>query len=480
MINSKLLKIIELLRKEEFKQFDLFLRSPYFNNGKQSEDVKKLWQYLCQQISRRQKGVFEKSKVYGIIFPQEAPITQKLEKLMSRLTLLLTNFIIQQQERDEKSNLLALSSFFGERKAHGLFNQSIKKFRVTQKKDSARNVNSYYQNYLLERQINKFQSLYNDRKTDVNLPAIHQSLDIYYLICKLEHATQLLANHLFLVPTDLGESLVTLDYLLPHIEERYLNQPVIQLYYRAFKLLKNYHQEEDDDYLNFNELLNAHGQKVSEMQRKALQAINRSYCVSKYLKGDRSYLPKAFALYQNHLSQGWLYYESKLLPGSLFNIVIVGLRLGQFEWVYQFLQNHRDRIAGTDTPEIILNYNLAHYYFYLQQYDQALEHLEDTYEDRYYKMAARRLEIQIHYEQNSVLLPAKIDAFKIYIYRMVEKPISAKQRSRNSNFIDILRQIIAPKTLHNHKRIEKIKQRIMSIDFLAEKEWLLKKLEDAQ
>ena len=115
--------------------------------------------------------------------------------------------------------------------------------------------------------------------------------------------------------------------------------------------------------------------------------------------------------------------------------------------------------------------------FYRGELAEALDYLDDYYENLYYRLTARRLEIMIYYEEQSVLLAPKLEAFKVYLFRLSKKEIPDKPKAMNNNFIDLLRQIIHPSTLGNEKRIQRLLKKIVVTERLAEREWLTAKLE---
>lgn len=184
-------------------------------------------------------------------------------------------------------------------------------------------------------------------------------------------------------------------------------------------------------------------------------------------------------MYQLHLEKGYLYQEDDLLNLSTFgNLVTMGLKLEQFDWVYNFIESCKGKITGTDAPEDIYSFNVAQYYFAIKDYDSSLDSLSFNFEDLYYKMAAKRLELKVYYEMQSELLESRMDAFKILTFRLSKKMLSTTHQKANNNFIDLLKQIINPKTKGNTGRIEKLIEKINNQKkTLSEKEWLLDILE---
>ena len=114
----------------------------------------------------------------------------------------------------------------------------------------------------------------------------------------------------------------------------------------------------------------------------------------------------------------------------------------------------------------------------LKDYENALDHLAANYQDLYYHIAAKRMEIKVYYEQGSVLFEPKIDAFKIFIHRFSKKKLPETPRLGNNNFINALKQIRASGTRFDSQRIEKLTNKIEQQEVIFEKRWLLQKLRE--
>ncbi|MCB0643632.1 MAG: hypothetical protein KDC44_18420, partial [Phaeodactylibacter sp.] len=91
-------------------------------------------------------------------------------------------------------------------------------------------------------------------------------------------------------------------------------------------------------------------------------------------------------------------------------------------------------------------------------------------------LAARRLEIKILYELQSPILESKIEAFKVYIFRLSQTKLPDKPKEGNNNFLDLLRQVIHPKTYHNPERAQKLLDKLAEKKVVAERDWLEAKL----
>lgn len=204
----------------------------------------------------------------------------------------------------------------------------------------------------------------------------------------------------------------------------------------------------------------------------------RNYIVGRYNKGDNTALSELLNLIKDHAEQSTIYQEGGNIPAStLQSAITVALKLGDYEWAISFLEQHRYRIVGADDTEAIYQFNLANCLFHKGGYYEAERLLANyNFRELFYKLAARRLEIKLYYETKSPLLDARLDAFKILIHEH-KSILTADKIDPNNHFIDLLRQILAPKTLGNQERIKGLIEKLENKKAVAEREWLKEKLE---
>lgn len=480
MTNSKLLEIIRAFDENEFYRLGLFLRSPYFQEKGISKDEMQLFVYLETLFPDFPAEEIEQSKVYERLFPGQPFIVGKLGKMMSGLLKQIERFLIQliqEEETDSFKKTISLAAFFRKKKMSRLYGITFKKLKRKQATIPRKNKEDLYHDFLLEREIAEHQILYNKRKADLNLPATLKSLDVFYLATKLEYSCGLLSQSNFHIPVDLRDSLSILEKIAPSFEEdNFLGIPLIKTYAQMFVVLQDMNNLEA--YAKLERLLEESKEELPLDQLKALQAFCRSFYIHQFNHGNHQLLEKAHQLYKTHLEEGYLLQNGGLLAGNFRNMVVIGLRQKEYEWVATFLETYKDKIIGTEFPQDAYHFNMAHYYFELKDYESALNYLVDNYEDLYYHIGAKRMEIKIYYEQDSVLLEPKMDAFKIFIHRLSNKKLVEMARKGNNNFINALKQIIATATRYDTKRIARIKEKIAKQEMIIEKNWLLEKIEE--
>ena len=232
----------------------------------------------------------------------------------------------------------------------------------------------------------------------------------------------------------------------------------------------------------FNTLLENNFNKVNFSKLSLFCTIARIYCTRQYNIGRNEFLITIFELFKKHLYQKVLYVDENIRASTLQNIIGISLKLKDFNFAYSFLNEHKNRIIGTLQPNLVWEYNMAFYYFEVGKLKEALDKLPNylDLEDFSYILSARRLEIKIHFELDNNrkydIVGNKIDAFKNFLFENKKNNrIHELMFNINNDFTDLLRQM--RNTLKSDKeKISKLKTKIEQNQAIAEREWLLAKL----
>jgi hypothetical protein len=74
-------------------------------------------------------------------------------------------------------------------------------------------------------------------------------------------------------------------------------------------------------------------------------------------------------------------------------------------------------------------------------------------------------------------LPARLDAFKVYLNRLEKKALSATIKKRQADFLNLVYQLMRARP-GDLRRSQKIRDRVLAIPNLPNKTWLLKRTND--
>lgn len=172
-----------------------------------------------------------------------------------------------------------------------------------------------------------------------------------------------------------------------------------------------------------------------------------------------------------HLEIGW----QILSPFTYKNILKLGVRLKEFEWIDQFLDNYRPYLESKDRKNHY-TYCRAVFYFNKSEYSQVLALLQKvTFKDKLYELDVRRMLLIIYYEQSEIsALESLLDSFQVYISRQTGLGY------HKENYLNLIRFV--RKFLKSNMRNKAIKEKLKSekgnISALAERQWLLNLLDE--
>jgi hypothetical protein len=476
MLKSDLVEILAVLTPEEQKRLVLYFNSPYSNQYFPAIHALRLVESMLYVISIKRPAGLQKERLYEMVFPEEPYIFNKLEKQAS-LALKITRQFIQQESMRKLFNPgfsdYLLGAFYQEKSLLNEFERIQEKLSDWQSQRDAWSSWDFCVNWLIEEKRRKHKSEVYQKKDDHHLFQSLQAIESLYqnerfynisLLLNLNHVTPLITSQ---QKNDLIES-------LKHPRNTQFNHSIPgQLYEQSILLLS---APDPDIGLveSFSKKLFHSGTALNPVQFNHFEVIAINYCV-RNMAFDASFLPVLFNLLRQRFESGRSLQNGKIIASEFQNIVKVGLLSGEYGWVWDFMETNRHLITGSQHPEEYYRFNVATFWFYKHEYEKALDILMTLdYHELQYKISSKILEIKILYELESDILPARIDAAKIFFYR--EKHISPEKKDQYCRFADFMRRLIRPQTSVNLLRIEKLLEELEADPAIAEWYWLREKL----
>ncbi len=336
-----------------------------------------------------------------------------------------------------------------------------------------RDAQYFFNQFLLEEEVSNFMSLHNSFEDDGNLLAVHQSLDTYYSILKLENTCALDFQRFSSQIDEPVDGLLTKAVLEWAEKNAVLSIPLNQLYQSVLNLL--HHPGDEQAFSAFEQMLEARKAEIPTDKLYNLMAYYRFFWARQYLKvGNEAARRGLFDVYKKHFEQGYFHIDGNILLQSLRALVMFALKLGQFEWAKKVLDEHPpQRIAGTKYPAEAYNLNLGEYYFYKKEYDEALQNLNyKAFENPNLNILADILLIKIYFETENELLDSRMRAMEQRIRRT---KLSAENKERYFNFLKKLDKIIKYSWQKDSPKRVQVVEDIRTIPNIVEREWLLEK-----
>lgn len=475
ILHSKLADLIRLLSQSEYS-FVKKLIPALTTDAK----LPALFELIHKTVQNNLSQL-EKKDVHEELFGAEKYHEQKISNRMTELLHCVEEalaFISLRKEEGKRKTLL-LKEFRmknGNKQVESLANEWIDKLDNSEPKNGAlfylAHVNHLeYDNYAIARGV---------RKKDESLQKASNYLDLYFVVEKLRLTCEMLnRQNIIGAVYDTGIS-ATLINLLKINGNNYLQHPIIAIYYNIYLTLTD--GDNPIHYQKLFRLLQKNGKRFEHAEARQLYEYVQNYCIKKVNTGNVNYITEIFNIYQQQLDFGILLNEGELSEYDYKNITSVGLRLEKFDWTHNFIEQYKGKINPSQQKNAY-TYNLSSYFYYTQNYKNAIRLLQDVeFTDVFYHMGAKLMLFKMYYEtEQTEPFYSLIDAFKVYLYR--NKGVSLYQRKSYLNFIRFAKRIFdlkinppIPKLFQ--VRISKIQQQMETNKATVSLVWLQERVKE--
>lgn len=465
MQNSKLIQLLQTFSTAEWRSFQDFVHSPYYNKH---EDTARLSDYLKEGAPDLREDYIERPLVYRNLFPGEAYDERRLNRLMSKLLKLAEQFLGIQ--RFESAGILpdcyTLEALV-DRQLEKSFDHQYRQARERLESGTIRDDHYHFQKYLLADIA--FRRVWSRRlrTSDPNLQEAGDQLQQFFLARQLKYLCAMLnRQRLFSVRYDLGISNALLDYLDGRPDEQ---PPAVGAYRQAALLFQ--HPEDGRFFDQFRRQLPHFMPFFTKTEQRELYYLAINFCTDKIRSGERRYANDLFDLYREGLQKEILLENGELSPWSYKNMIKLGLNLQKFDWVEHIVEHYTQQL-NEDFREDAYHFNLADLHYHRGDYDQALLHLHRVeFSDIHYNLGAKAMLLRIYHERGDTeAFLSLAAAFGIFLRR--NTVISKNVKASYANFTRILTLI---HKYGDRKRLT-IQRRIAETKDLYGRGWLLKQL----
>jgi len=467
MQKSQLVNVLRTFSKKDIRDCRKWLESPAHN---QREDVIILFDYLMEEGRLDNAAELDKTVVFPLIFPDEEFDDAKMRQVMHFLLKSTEEFLTYQElTENEVQSHLALSKVYRKRKLNKLFKKNIRTLEKLQKKAPFRNRDYFDQEYLIQQENYAYLSAF--KRISLNLQEVSDTLDLTFLTDKLRQSVFMLSHQtVYKNEYEIG----LLDEVLAYVESKQelLDIPAIAMYYFGYKALTNREEEHYFNQLKSQLIEKAHFFPHSEIRDIYLMAIN--YCIGRMNAGEAAFIREAFELYQIGYERKILIENEQVSRVTFLNSITIALRLGEFTWVEQFIENFQHYLEER-YRESFVRFSLARLNFERKNYDEAMQLLVQVeFDDILFNLNARTMLLKMYYEQDEFdALDSLLGSTNTYLQR---KKVMGYHKSNYKNIIRFTKKLTRINPFEKTER-EKLQQQIEEANPLTEKRWLLEQLQ---
>lgn len=419
MKKSKFFELISSFNKKQLQELSNMIK----NNEDESLTI--LFNYLFKQItSKSNDALISREYILNNIFKNKVD-EKKLQKILNDGVKLCEWLIIKQNiENDKYLQQLTLADYYQKNRLDKYFNQQKQSLKeeININKESSY---GYYFLYRLEYLTIEQELISNLRK--INYSNLSNYLNEFYEIEQLKIKS------------------VTITSLHNDLQSLPPKSVLYQQYHNCYTLLMS---DTEEEYIKFWKELLLVAEKIEKTELGLLINMYYNFCINQLNKNNIAFYEHLLNAYMFSLNCNTLFEDNGLLlPSHFKNIVTISLRLNKLDYAYEFVNQYKIYLPE-ENKEDVYSYNLAHIYFYQQNYDNVLKLLVQTkFIDVFYKLSSRVLLIKT-YAELSVLnnkydsvLESSLNAFKKYIY--TNKYINEFYAINYKNFYKIINKIIS-------------------------------------
>ena len=462
MTTLKVKELIDVLSPNEVRSFRLYLKSPLYNS---SESLSNLFELLLGTESISKNVLFV--RMFG-----EVPYNdKKMRYLFSDLTSHLEKFLsLLEFEKDSEEESLYRQKSLSERNVKKAYSFTMIKSSAKENSEKAR---SFMNKYRSEEIAHLFNARQHSRLAQLNYTGLLKSLDQFYFVRKLQLQCELInlknvLNKQFEV--------ILIDPICEYlVSNSFLSSPLIEVYYYILISLKGNKEESFDAYEKIISITNEFRNKLAVEDLNNIYQYAKNFCIRRINSGEDNFRLILFDLYKSILKNKRLMKHDHLSPWEFKNIVTLGLRLKEDEWVKDFISRFINFLPPHERKNA-LTYNTAMLYYFKKNYKFVLKYLQEVeFTDLYYQLDSKSILLKVYFENDEQeALLHHIAAFKIFLLR--NKNISAYQLSIYKNFIKYSLKIFRAGS--NSKKLEALRLEISSAANISDRSWLTERINE--
>lgn len=451
---SKLNSLIHATDQNSWRALGQYIQ--LFSNNK------RIQQLYANLEHEQQEKTYTKAAIFSAAFGDEPYDDNAYRQIVYQFKKIYDQFILSSSERNAIDDQVRLARHYKEN------NIQLKspKTQLAKQYQHIESIQDYKAIYYLETEKMDEILQLNDRTKEPNLQMLNDVLDKLYLIEKFKLVCSAInyAN-INQYEYDFG--------LINELEDKVRNtiMPQDGLLYGMFKVYQLMKYREESFFVELHQWIQqAEIQHNSEFELIFLMMNN--YCIRQINRGNAAYFQQLFLLNKITIENGLILDEHGLIsPHAAKNIIAVSLRLKEFTWTKEFIENATNRLKEEHREETT-SYLWARYAYELKDYARALKHLAITLPiDMLNNSSFRVLQLKCLYELDDYeMMDTALENFRLYLIRHKNQ---TNYYYSNVNFIAHLKKIIKNKDRVKTSLIQKIQEEKL----VAEKAWLISLLQ---
>jgi hypothetical protein len=390
MENSTLIQILNTFTREEIKEFNLYVESPFFNRNK---NVIRLFALLKKEFPKFKNERIMKENLFKQIFPGEKYNEENMKTIIYLLTRLAEKYMAYQKFREEP---------FGER------------YKLLASLDK-RKLDKHFRKYekITEEELNEIKGidleLINDKISFGKIKSTFYSERNYdELIYKTELKTGEQIISAFFIEIfrqiNLFDRIEYLNFglgvnfaaeLMNNVnfsgfikslqKQSFENLPALEIYYNMYNFLKE--TGGSDNYIKFKNSFQDNAEFLGKSEQYILSTLMVNALHYKHMENSIQYGRELFEAYKILLGL-YEYSGDQYLRSVIYtNVLRLAVQFKEYEWTENYIKEYSSKLPPEHTVNMMY-YSMAYLSFAKKEFQKTLEYASkinfSTFQMKYY------------------------------------------------------------------------------------------------
>jgi hypothetical protein len=481
MQKSVLIKILKTFSPAEFRKFNKFVHSPYFNTSAATE---KCFEIIKENYPFPEEIDLSKESVFSLIHPGKKFDDTLIRKYISNLIKLSDEFLtlitVNRKHRVKKRFLLEELRL---RKLNSYYERKLK--------DSESDFSHgavVDREYFIDRYFHEHEKIYHyvSVNKQIRIPSnvvkrsnflvyfffqelVHNKLDIRVNERQFNFKTDnILINNVY--------SNIKLDDIMSKLNESPFENDFLQMYFYLGKMLFQY---DNSASLVSGKLFQNLIKSLDFDLKNLIFAILESYYINRINNesdSDNILSSELFNIYVLMLNENiFLYPDNNFKMAEFRNVLLSSLKLKKSEWAMDFIKKYSVYLEENIRKDTI-NYSHAKICSAAGQHEEVLEYLSRIkHEDFIYQLDIRNMQMLAYYKLDMFEQAFSLmDTYKKLLKNSTN--LAEHRKQYNYNFIYYYSKLLKIKVGNEKGEIIAVKSKIQNEEKLMSREWLVNEL----
>lgn len=471
---NNLLSFLRELSKEEMRELEKFVKSPFHNN--RAEVTKYFLQLKKFHPSFSHSG-FTKESIFTELYPKEKYRDDVMRRLASNLYKLAQDYIafkmFKENEFEQKKNI---AEYFSNKFELNFFKKHIEKTSEYLDSKPFRNTGYYYNRKKIE-ELKSFYISQSDptrKKFDNTQKMLDLTWQYVMIVLFFIHDTALSDMRYFNKKYDVS-----------------LLEPLLKIYHNKdfpksaaletsyYSLMLNMPEErQDENFYKLKELLEKNATIFEKDELYAFYISLHNYLFEKGLAPDREVSKLEFEVGVQMLELGLITEGNTITAEWFANVFLKAVKAGEFEYAEKFIKDYKMMLMSKERDNIV-NFSYAELLFAKGDYVNSLSYLATVkFNNVWEKLRVNHIYIKIHYEMNNEdLFYYLIDSFKHVLKD--EYSVTEYVKKLHSDFNDTAAKLFKHRNEGKYLNLRALKKEVNNMKVAGHK-WLLDKIEELE